>query len=510
MRKFKKLLAVILSAFMALSCGLFLTGCSDECEHDGNITCSLCGEVVLGDDFFVNYVDSQLQDFGLGKGVSVDVNASAELNSTQETPQNRYYYDVALGQEVSQPLSKMTVSIEGEDIIVGVDQYGILYADGAIDVAISEFDMEGEIFYKASATITDFAIRGELITGILVDKTEYVGLSTENRAENDEQNETAIEFALSSIEEISEYVPTVVYGVLPMVLEVYEQAILPYVQNNILTVNKKDINDTLAHAIDAMYKVKKVNSGYEFTMDGLGDSIIAIENALDMTILELVDSIIGDGQYEKLPDKVTEILGMTIEEVLAEVAKKGITVDNLIELGDKIAKIITDDDTMTLNAFIQMVTESETPIDIKAMIEEYKTLTVKTILKGVLGVEDADIDQGILDIAAALNTYKDVTIYQLLEVDEQTKTLIGTIVAKVAPALDEIILSKINTDAKGNLISAEFGLVYDYDNLATKSLINWLAETDVESNYTFLQNADLSISIKVSPVKVENNDVIPE
>ena len=106
MKSFKKFFSVltclcltIILAFSCLACAP-TTNPDDPntpggpgqqtCNHDGKIFCDDCDKMVLGDEFFVNYLKSGWNTINKGKAIKYEIkDASIELTPT--SAENGYY-----------------------------------------------------------------------------------------------------------------------------------------------------------------------------------------------------------------------------------------------------------------------------------------------------------------------------------------------------------------------------------------------------------------------------------
>ena len=55
MKALKKILALLITICMVLPFAVACGG-SDNCDHDNEIICNKCGEIVLGDSYYSNMV----------------------------------------------------------------------------------------------------------------------------------------------------------------------------------------------------------------------------------------------------------------------------------------------------------------------------------------------------------------------------------------------------------------------------------------------------------------------
>ena len=497
MNKIKKIIISILTICMLACFSAFAVACGgdddgDKCNHENVIVCETCGAVVQGNEYYVNYVKSGLSTLGAGKGYNVDLDLAIDIGEIEV-----YYYD---GEESQSVVTATKAVLETKDLFFGFDNDGALYFKGGISASIKCYTENNTEFVVALLDASELKLQGTELSYTIEASVTYPTLSAElqefNNLEMNESDVLDLEEMLAV--EGEDFQPVMIFtDILPMVVDCYEDVLLPYA-NTILDANKADVNKAVANAIDTLFAVKKVDGNNVYTMDALGANIKQIPVMLDTDISVLFDGIFGAGQYDKLPQTISALLDYKVSDVIAFLAQKGITVDGLIGVADQLIQKVMGDENVTFEAFLSQMTGAE--IDVSAIIDAYKDKTVKELIKELGGVTDEEINNGITYITGLLAEYKNKSIYEIAEVDDNTKAMITESVNAIANMLDEALDVELVLDGSGNIVSTNVGIVFDGSKTATAGFITWLqGVAGIEEFPEFTINLDVTMSVANIP-----------
>lgn len=498
MNKIKKIIISILTICMLACFSAFAVACGgdddgDKCNHENVIVCETCGAVVQGNEYYVNYVKSGLSTLGAGKGYNVDLNLSVNTGAGEE------WYETVEDYEYVETV-KTEYVITADDMFFGFDNNNALYFDGGLSISIKSYTDDSTIFNVSTLNLSEAKLEGTQLSYAYELKVEYLTLSDELKAinDNEESDSGVLDLEEMLAVEGEDFQPVMIFtDILPMVVDCYEDVLLPYA-NTILDANKADVNKAVANAIDTLFAVKKVDGNNVYTMDALGANIKQIPVMLDTDISVLFDSIFGAGQYDKLPQTISALLDYKVSDVIAFLAQKGITVDGLIGVADQLIQKVMGDENVTFEALLSQMTETE--IDVSAIIDAYKDKTVKELIKELGGVTDEEINNGITYITGLLTEYKNKSIYEIAEVDDNTKAMITESVNAIANMLDEALDVELVLDGSGNIVSTNVGIVFDGSKTATAGFITWLqGVAGIEEFPEFTINLDVTMSVANIP-----------
>ena len=498
MNKIKKIIISILTICMLACFSAFAVACGgdddgDKCNHENVIVCETCGAVVQGNEYYVNYVKSGLSTLGAGKGYNVDLDLAIDIGEIEVD-----YYD---GEESQSVVTATKAVLETKDLFFGFDNDGALYFEGGISASLKCYTENNTEFVVTLFDASELKLQGTELSYTIEASVTYPTLSVElqefNNLEMNESDVLDLEEVLAV--EGEDFQPVMIFTyILPMVVDCYEDVLLPYA-NTILDANKADVNKAVANAIDTLFAVKKVGGNNVYTMDALGANIKQIPVMLDTDISVLFDGIFGAGQYDKLPQTINALLDYKVSDVIAFLAQKGITVDGLIGVADQLIQKVMGDENVTFEAFLSQMTGTE--INIKNYIDLVKDSTIRQLIKTLANVEDEEINMAINEqLPALLTEYKNKSIYEIAEVDDNTKAMITESVNAIANMLDEALDVELVLDGSGNIVSTNVGIVFDGSKPATAGFITWLqGVAGIEEFPEFTINLDVTMSVANIP-----------
>ncbi len=505
MKLVKKLLVLLLTLSMILPVA---TACGGEkCNHNNVIICDNCGEIVVGEEYFSNMVKSSLNTLGKGKSTKTEMQGSVEMDS----PSLAIEYLDSKGEYQEIEVAKMKFNFEA-DLTSGFDNDGALIASGKANISAEQLKADGKVAQKIIYEIKDLSVEDLKFTCTLKNQVTFPTLSSEEQAINNVEKEDTQNINLASGGDTAVAVLT---DMLPRVLSAYQNPILPYL-NRIIDANKKDINLALATAFDSACTLSKENGNNVFTVTQIGAGLKKIPLLLENKLNVVVDELLGEGTYDKLPEKIETLLNTKLSKVLSELEKKGIKIDELSEVIDEVLQIVMNDKNASL--------ENLTGFDLVGTIDSLdKDKTIKQHLINLGAVKnEQQITEFLSNFETTLNEYKDKTIYEILnevfdvKIEAEQKEMITGAVKVFADLIDKMINAKVVADNKGNLVYVEYGVAFNGQDDESKAVFDWLKdninfesqgsgpsqdEQQFNSIIDIISSVKASVSYKTSVVK---------
>lgn len=467
MKLVKKLLVLLLTLSMILP---IATACGgDKCNHDNVIICDKCGEIVVGEEYFSNMVKSSLNTLGKGKSTKTEMQGTLDMNMPEETAVE--YIDTKGDYKV---LKAPKISVEfTASMTAGFDKNGAMKASGNASINAKQIMEDGKTAKQIVYSITNVSFEDLILKYTLKQETTYPTLSDAEKAINNitKENSDTINVATSG----GDTAVSVLTQMLPRVLDAYSDPIVPYI-SGIIDVNKADINKAVATAFDSACTLSKENGNNVFTVTKIGAGIKKVPLLLESKVNVLVDDLLGEGTYDKLPEEIEKILNTKLSKVLSELEKKGIKVDELAEVVDETLQIVMDDKNASL--------ESLTGVNLVGFIDNLdKEKTIKQILINYGAFEnEQQITEMLSELKEMLNEYKDKTGYDIInqlfkvQINAEQKDKIIEATTVIADFVDKILNAKIVADSKGNFVSMEYGFNFNGADKESEALINWLKD----------------------------------
>lgn len=542
MKKLTKVIALILTLCMVVSFGLFAVACNGggdnggsgaggtggsgggtgnggteiTCSHDNVIVCDECGKVALGDEFFVNYVKSGWATVEAGKGYNVEINATATAPLGQS-----FDYEGENGSVQQFYAKSVAVEVKDTNLIVGFDAQSRLYLSGNLYIAINAIGADDATIATGEIIAEDFSLVGTVLKVKTTMKTTYVGFSEQlqqinNYVEGPFENEVDILNLVDEDEMVD--LAQAINVIIPTIVETCSEVVVPFA-SGILDANKNDVNNILANMFDQLFAVEKVGEDYVFTMDGLGSSIKSINTILNTKFPVLVDQILGEGAYDKLPQTINSILDMKISEILDILAQRGITVDGIISFGDQVLQKVFADDQITLEGFLSE--QLQTDVNIKGYIDLLKDNTIRQIVTTLADVSEQDIEAFISQLTLILEEAKEYSILDMFVVNEQAKEIVAQVINVTADYIDEMLDVKMVMAANGSIKQAECTMNIDFKTEKAQAFIELIemlftsTEPDVELRpynagqseeavnvLEILMQIEMQVNVKVAAIQI--------
>ena len=493
MKSFKKLFSVLLClcltvalAFSAIACGPAQTpddgpegpnGPGQQtCNHDDKIFCDDCGEMVLGDEFFVNYLKSGWNTTALGKALKYEIK-DVEFELIPPADDAEGFYEIPYQTEDGYDtisVDKYSGTLANTYAVMGFDADSNIYIDASLTLVLNAY-VDDAIFAKQEQTVA-FSIKDNTSTNVTARKMSFPGLSSALQELNNREEENSF----TDVFDQNEVMPDEITSV----FDILEETVVP-VLTDIVDSNKESINNTLAEVFDSAFTVKKVGDNYKFTNKDVGPTIKKLDNILSGTVSEAVDMIFGEGTYAKLPSIIDDVLGMTLQELVQEIQKSGKSLEEIIDIvNDIVQTYIVPDGPEYEDITIDDLIFGDSDMSILQFVQENKDKTVKDFIIELAGLEESEFDQFIQQEKDFIAQVADMKIAEdLLELDGQAKTVISSIINDVSELIDDVIKMELVLDKDGNVVSCAANLSIDSTNENFLGILDALnANLDVEFN----------------------------
>ena len=472
MKSFKKFFSVltclcltIILAFSCLACAP-TTNPDDPntpggpgqqtCNHDGKIFCDDCDKMVLGDEFFVNYLKSGWHTIDKGKAIKYEIkDASIELTPT--SAENGYYdiqYETETGWDYKK-IDKYDMSLEDTCILAGFDTNSNIYLDMNVTLSMNAY-ADNAIFATQKKSIS-MSIKGNTMTQTNSSSYTYPGLSSALQELNNYEYENTDTEIFNQAEIIPEEI-TYVFTAL-------QEDFLPML-TDMVDDNKEEINNALAEAFDSMFTVQKEGDNYKFTNKDVGPTIKKLDEILNSSVSGAIDMILGEGTYAKLPQIIDDVLGMTLQEIVQEVEKSGKNLEEIIDmLNDFIKAYLVPDSPAYDEVDLDYLLFPDGSMSVLQFVQDNKDKTVEELIIEFAQIDKLQLDQAIQNAKDFITQVADMKIAEdLLKIDGQTKTVISSIINDVSELIDDVIKMELVLDKDGKVVSCAAKLSIDSTN----------------------------------------------
>ncbi len=384
-----------------------------------NGVCTECGTEYDG-SYYINLVNS----WKTINGVSISLqNLSFELNRVE---------DSFLGS------LKLVGSIKQLDIIELYVSFEDGEINGAIKGSVEIFNLNnGSLTYNFEALIQD---------GYAYACIESNGNYNYTRISVDSMINTVIEEVIGDTTAAS---------------AVLGELVLPAL-SELIDANSEKLNEILEKAFNIIFNTEEQADGsFVVTLDY--DKLAALnENLATKTVAEVIDVYFGEGSFDSIVEKVTEILNLKVPEVPAYVDSLGIDSEELIE---------------RINAFVvKYSTEDEFDLNEYINDEDYADVTLGMLMAGV--DDDSYLEDFDEDFTSIL---VENTLYELMGGSDAD--YIKDIVGDIIDAASDVSEISFTTGVDGTFKSVNFAFdsfVYSYDDVQ----ISLDAELSVTANGT--------------------------
>ena len=493
MKSFKKFFSVLLCLCLSIVLAFSCLACAptenpddtgtpggpggpgqQTCNHDDKIFCDECDKMVLGDEFFVNYVKSGWNTLGNGKALKYEIK-DVEFELIPPADDADGFYEIPYQTEDGYDtisVDKYSGTLSNTYAVMGFDADSNIYIDASLTLVLNAY-VDDAIFAKQEQTVA-VSIKENAITNSIAREMTFPGLSSALQELNNREEENSFTDVFDQSEVMPEEI-TYVFSAL-------QQDVIPML-TDIVDSNKESINNSLAEVFDSTFTVKKVGDNYKFTNKDVGPTVKKLDEILNGTVSEAVDMILGEGTYAKLPQIIDDVLGMTLQELVQEVEKSGKSLEEIIDmLNDFIQAYLAPDAPEYGDVTIDNLLFPEGDMSILQFVQENKDKTVKDFIIEFAGIEESEFEQFIQEEKAFIAEVADMKIAEdLLEIDGQAKTVISSVINDVSELIDDVIKMELVLDKNGNVVSCAANLSIDSTNENFVGILDALnANLDVE------------------------------
>ena len=242
------------------------------------------------------------------------------------------------------------------------------------------------------------------------------------------------------------------------VLAFMEETLLPAVES-LVTQNAGEINQILGSLFDMFFTFEEQADGtFVATLDY--EKLTALnENLANCSVAAVIDLYFGDGFFDAIVDRVTEIWGMKLSEVPAYLEACGLDVDALISEIDALCAMMGAPDGFTVGAIFEA--------------EEYKDLIIGRLL---FQCED---DSYMENVNGVIDMLRETSLYALINEDSEA---VKEAVAAVIDMIDDSLTLTFTTDSEGALtgigVAADDFTITMYDETYTVTVDVAIAMND--------------------------------
>lgn len=505
MKQLKKLAVLLLTLCLALSFGLTVSACGNDkqCNHETSVICDNCGKLVLGESYFTEYAKSSLESISAGKGFKEKASFSVNV-SIPEGEEYTVSYITAEGEYENLYADRFSAQAEFS-CVYGFDKNYNIYVDYNL--------VFNETTYKSNAAIEKYVYTS---AAKISNNTETLNYSYSYTYPTLSEQEQKIN-NLTHNSDITEKIDSDTVEVLKIVgnvVKCYENKIMTYA-NNVIDKNSEQINLALAKVMNELCTLSQNQNYNTFSMNNVGTQINKINALMDSNLNVAVDSLLGNGSYDKLPQTIETLLNTKLSVILNQLEEKGITIEGIANIIDEVVKAVTGEQNSSL--------ESLTGVNIVKMVSLLdKEKTIKEILTTIYPNSEEAIQEFLTEFKTFLTENKNKDAYDLLldllfHVDTSTqegqniKNTIIQGVSVVSNFINKSLTVNLVLDKTGKFVSSE--IVYNPANAKTEAnaLINYItsvvpSESDSGSesfpSYIMLSITQANFNCKITPAEI--------
>ncbi len=233
--------------------------------------------------------------------------------------------------------------------------------------------------------------------------------------------------------------------------------------DKLLDTNSQTVANVIKFALDNAFVRTENANGFSYKLDF--NALIRLNETLNnKTIGTLVDELLGEGMYGKVPTLVRTALNMTPEQALEMAAKYGLDKTDVCAAIDSLMYMMTGEKTDSAAMLDQMFSQ---PIDENGGTFGKMSVAEFIIMNQQLQVtKDEFINSTVEQITAMLSQYKDVTVYDVLApmiigegaTGKDLYAMLSEQLPQIVSMASEMAGFTFNTDAQGNVTSAGVSL----------------------------------------------------
>ncbi len=233
--------------------------------------------------------------------------------------------------------------------------------------------------------------------------------------------------------------------------------------DKLLDTNSQTVASVIKFALDNAFVRTEVANGYSYKLNF--NAFVRLNETLNNTTISgLVDELLGEGMYNRVPALVRTVLNMTPEQALETAGKYGLDKTDVCLAIDSLSYIMTGEKTDSATMLEQMLSQ---PTDENGGTVGKMSVAEFIIMNQQLQVtKDEFINGTIEQVNTMLAQYKDLTLYDVLAPmvigEGATGKDMYAMLSEQLPAIvsmaNEMVGFTFNTDAQGNIMSAGVSL----------------------------------------------------
>lgn len=374
--------------------------------HSGNFECTRCHTSLVGDDYFVNLLNSLISS-----------EYTLKLTDFKVT-------DANYGNENS---------LVAEELYIGLDEDGNMCAYGT--VAVTEGDR-----YGLGSPVYRYTVAVE--NGMVYAVGTTNGTSTWQGGASGFTDDAQTTYICAPIENFGRYIS---FDYASMVPGCYEWLRTDFkkIIDSLILVNKAAVSNVVGSLTDKIFTLSTSGSDYTLTLNAEGAAEIN-DILYANSIKDSFDKILGDGMYAKLRAEIEDVLKHETGKTLkAKLAYRGVNVDDLIQSCDNLCAVLFGED-VTLDMALEQMTGFAIDGGIRSIFENDKLMLeiVGDIMGGEFSAEE---------ILAQIDEYASANLYELI--GGGSKEGIKKEVDAYIDLIADIGNLTLTTDRNGNLKS---------------------------------------------------------
>ena len=517
----RKLIVGLLLAVLTVGCLCFSLSCvntGEECKHEWGewsvskvATCLEEGEEKRVCKKDSSHVERRSTALGKHKGVGTCSVCGAEI------PSAGYYenlltsmitndYGIVL-EDFELKTGSSSSTIDFAELYLYVDEEGKLNGYGHGKYVDSYLDKDN--YVEVAGAIKDGKLYARVPTTVFYDNSIKIGEDTYNAFATTNEEIGYMVADLSSEEDV---------GKIVKLLTAVKTNVLPYVAS-IISYNGSSVAPTVATVMQYLFTEEVVEDNKVLTLNF--NSLKEINTVLSTkTVAQIYDMLFGEGEYDKLYNKLAILCDITFKSGINLLSDYGIEYTDLVNLIKSYIALSGNPDFVD-EQFEQIMTG------------EWQTLTIgEFIASMILGVEwdleNSHVGELKTMIMETLTAYRDVVIYDLIAGEEQGAEGIASVLAKYIDQVSQVGSIKLTTSGEGDLLRVEIedsemvlagenpiplkgkvSFVKDYETVNAEKYESLITDVDgvisqieITSETKINKDEDLDVTLTVDGTKV--------
>ena len=287
MKNTRKILPIIISILLILP---FVVACDNNCSHDNKVICDKCNEVVLGESYYTNLINSYSDTTNV-----VKIETEGNFYIALKEDKSKFIYEDENGfyQKLIAPNAYITFSVNLTKNFSS-DINGSIYLNAKMKNSTNDTLVEYSLLFE------NFKIENNIVSYKRNEKILFPTLSEKEKLINESETIEENSYSLTESE-----------GIISKILNFNSNAITPFI-NNIINAYDNNENTSFIKLLDDLFTVSKSGNNNEFTLTKLHSDI------------DILDKIGYENLTNEEKDFITEIGNFIKENAVIK-----FTADNL-------------------------------------------------------------------------------------------------------------------------------------------------------------------------------------